>query len=75
MHTQVLSAKILPDGIVIPKVESAQHVEYVDAALVRLLGAERAKDIIIIALIESVEGMVSEANRCCMSMYCLVGRA
>ena len=55
----ILAARILPDGLVVPKVESAAQLEWVDAQLVRILGADRAKDLILIALIESVEGMIN----------------
>jgi citrate lyase subunit beta-like protein len=58
----ILTASLLPDGIVLPKVESAEHVQWLDAQIVRGVGRERAKDIIIIALIESVEGMVREKS-------------
>ncbi len=54
-----MQSSVLPDGLVIPKVESAQHLAVVDATLERALGAEKASKILVIALIESVMGMVS----------------
>jgi citrate lyase beta subunit len=54
----ILQAKVLPDGIVIPKVESSQHVKWVENEIVRLLGKDRAEPLILIALIESVLGMI-----------------
>jgi len=50
---------MLPDGLVVPKVESAEQLQWVDAQLVRILGADRARPLILIALVESVEGMIN----------------
>ena len=55
----ILSAQQLPDGLVIPKVESAAQLQWVDQQLERILGAERARPLILIALIESVEAMIN----------------
>jgi citrate lyase subunit beta-like protein len=50
--------KILPDGIVVPKVESAAQLQWVDEQITRLLGKEKGDGLILIALVESVQGMV-----------------
>jgi len=62
----ILSASTvsLPDGIVVPKVESAEQLRWVDTQMTRLLaGREQpSAPLILIALVESAQGMVNVAS-------------
>jgi len=62
----ILSASTvsLPDGIVVPKVESAEQLRWVDTQMTRLLaGREQpSAPLILIALVESVQGVVNVAS-------------
>lgn len=63
LHTlsssQVLSGSVLPDGIVVPKVEHARDLEWVENEIISHVGVDCSKAIILIALVESMKGLVS----------------
>lgn len=52
----VLSGPVLPDGIVLPKVESPEHLQWLDAYIEKKLGTD--SPLCIIALIESATAML-----------------
>jgi citrate lyase beta subunit len=59
----ILSSAVLPDGIVLPKVERASDVQWLDESIERLVG-ERGKDVLIVGQMESARSLLNLNEIC-----------